>query len=320
MKPNSKFLKTSLITATLIFCASWAQAQDWKPAGPVKMIIAFAAGGGADTQARLVAQTISEKTGWKIEPQQVLGKGGLNAAAALKKEPADGTAIAMVVTETLAYDAISSKAKGLQLEDFTPLATTAEFQLGLVAMAKGKFASWEAVKAASKAGTPSRFGTASQRQADMAYHLSRQTGIKFNIVSVKGGAAIMNGLVAGDLDIGWVAGAQTKAVASGDMVNIARGIATPLAMSPNAPSIKELGGKFYLDGYFMFIAPKGMPAQVREAWGKAIREALETKDTPANKLVVKGFGSPAVITGAKLDAYMRGAVSDVQALMADVAK
>lgn len=318
MKSTRQFLNASLAIGVLALGSGLAHAEAWKPAGPIKLLIAFAAGGGADTQARLVAQTISEQTGWQIEPQQVTGKGGLTMAAALKKEPADGTAIGMAVSETLTYGAISTKAKGLQLNDFTSLATSAEFQLGLVAMAKGNFASWDAVKAAAKAGTPIRFGTASQRQADMAYHLSRQTGIKFNIVSVKGGAAIMNGLVAGDLDIGWVAGAQTKAVVAGDMVNIARGIENPLAMSPKAPSIKELGSKFYLDGYFMFIAPGGMPAEAREALANAIRNALETKDTPANKLVNKAFGGPAVLTGAKLDAYMKQAAQDVDALLTSV--
>ena len=108
-------LKAGLAAATLALgmtSATWA--EGWKPEGPIKMIIAFAAGGGADTHSRLVADELSAATGWEIIPEQVTGKGGVNALVALKDMPADGTAIAMVVTESIGYNAAA--AKGLLLE------------------------------------------------------------------------------------------------------------------------------------------------------------------------------------------------------------
>ena len=44
--------------------SSLADGHGWKPDGPIKMVIAFAAGGGADTQARLIAGDIQAATGW----------------------------------------------------------------------------------------------------------------------------------------------------------------------------------------------------------------------------------------------------------------
>ena len=41
-----------------------ATAQDWSPPGPIKLMIAFAAGGGADTQARLIAEELENRMGW----------------------------------------------------------------------------------------------------------------------------------------------------------------------------------------------------------------------------------------------------------------
>lgn len=93
-----KSLVKTTFAAALAFPAI---AQDWAPEGPIKMLIAFRAGGGADTSARLIAAEVEAATGWQIIPEQVTGKGGLNAALALMDMPADGTAIAMVVTETL---------------------------------------------------------------------------------------------------------------------------------------------------------------------------------------------------------------------------
>ena len=78
--------------AALMVSSSLAQAADWQPPGPIKLMIAFAAGGGADTQARLIAEALEEQTGWKFVPENVTGKGGVNLLNAMKGEPADGTA------------------------------------------------------------------------------------------------------------------------------------------------------------------------------------------------------------------------------------
>ncbi|MEC8204989.1 MAG: sulfatase-like hydrolase/transferase, partial [Pseudomonadota bacterium] len=43
---------------------------EWKPSGPITMMIAFAAGGGADTQARMIAEELEKRHGWKIIPEQ----------------------------------------------------------------------------------------------------------------------------------------------------------------------------------------------------------------------------------------------------------
>ena len=45
--------------------------------------------------------------------------------------------------------------------------------------------------------------------------------MEFNIIEVKGGKAVMNGVNAGEMDIGFMAGIQAKGVAAGDLVNFA---------------------------------------------------------------------------------------------------
>lgn len=315
-----RFLKSCAVLAATALAPVLAMADDWTPPGPIKLMIGFSAGGGADTQARLIAEAIEGKTGWNILPEQVTGNSGLNLLAALSKEPGDGSAIGMIVSETLAYNLVAAPESGLKAKDFTPLATTAAFQLGLVAMAGGEFDSWEKIQTAAAAGKTVRFGTATTRQGDMAYHLGKGAGIDFNIVSVKGGKAIMNGMRAGDLDIGWVAGAQAKPVAQGEMVNVARAIPTPLRETPDAPSITDLGSKFYLDGYFMFVAPQGLNPEAREAIAGAIEDALSDSETDAAKLVNRAFGGPTVITGDDLDAMLAKAAEDSRALLEDVAE
>jgi len=104
-----------------------AASHAWKPAGPIKMLIAFRAGGGADTQARMIAEELEARHGWKVIPEQLTGKGGANLAAAMKDMPNDGTVIGMAVTETFGYNMVSAKRAAYAQADFTPLSTTAGF-------------------------------------------------------------------------------------------------------------------------------------------------------------------------------------------------
>ncbi|MFC3612173.1 tripartite tricarboxylate transporter substrate-binding protein [Lutimaribacter marinistellae] len=275
--------------------ASAAQASEWTPPGPIKLMIAFAAGGGADTQARLIAEDLEAKLGWSFIPEQVTGKGGLNLAMAIKDEPNDGSVIGMVVTETLGYNMRAANA-GVTPEDFTAITTTAGFQMGIVSLSSKGWKSFDEMIAEAK-GQSLRFGTMSPKLADLAYLLGEAQGVEFNIVNVKGGKAVMNGVNAGDMDLGFMAGIQSKGVAAGDLVNLASALSEPLKQTPEAPTLADLGVPFNADGYFLFIGPKGMPAEARDAIAAAIGEVVTTEGMKSHGMISKAFGGAAVIAG-----------------------
>lgn len=288
---------------------------EWKPAGPIKLTIAFKAGGGADTQARLIAEHMEQSKGWKVIPENITGKGGVNALAALKDQPADGTAIAMLVTESLGYNLAAAPKARLKPSDFTPLTTTAGFQMGLVAKTAKGWTSIEDMVAAAKSGETIRFGAMSPKLADLAYLLGQKNDIEFNIVMVRGGKGVMNGLNAGDIDIGFGAGIQNKAIAAGDMVNLASGLSTRLNISPDAPTLAELGVPFNADGYFVMVAPAGLPDDARAALTDAIVASITEQGAKASGMINKAFGGPAVIRGAELDALIQDGYDSAGALM-----
>ncbi len=312
-----KILKAALLATFSVALISVAHADGhgWKPSGPIKMIIAFAAGGGADTQARLIADDIQTATGWEVIPEQVTGKGGVNALVALKDMPADGTAIAMVVTESLGYNAAASKGSGIVPSGFTGLTTTAGFQMGVVAKADKGWSSFEDMLAEAKNGNL-RFGTMSPRLSDLAFLLGEAQGVEFNIVQVAGGRAVMNGVQAGDMDLGFMAGIQRKGVASGDLVNLASALSEPLVQTPDAPTFADLGVQFNADGYFVFVAPGSMDPKARDAITAAIVEA--TKSGQASGMINNAFGGAVTIQGAELDALLQSDFESASALMAAV--
>lgn len=309
---NTRFLAAA---AALAITVAAPVRADWAPEGPITMLIGLAAGGGADTQARLIAEEVEARTGWRIIPEQAPGRGGLVLANRLRGEPADGTVIGMVPSDAVGYSMVVA-GDGMSLDSFTPLATTASFDMGVVALPGRGWTHIGDVFDAMRAGETIRFGVMSEKLADFATIIGEENDVTFNIVSVDGGAGVMNGVMAGDLDIGFVAGAQARAVAAGDMINLASALSRPLNMSPDAPMLTDFGVPFTLDGYFIFIAPAGLPDDARAAISGAIADVLNDPASRSNELVTRGFGGPSVLVGAELDSFVARNWSDSEAMIA----
>lgn len=309
-----KRLIASAVTAALVaVSAPTAIAQDWTPPGPIKMLIAFAAGGGADTQARMIATEIEAARGWKIIPEEATGKGGLNAVMALNSEPKDGTAIAMIVTETLGYNMRAADAGGPDAA--TPIATTAGTEMAIVALSSKGYETLGDVIEAAKGGAEIRFGAMSPALADLAYVIGKTNGVEFNIISVQGGRAVMDGLNAGDMDVGFGAGIQASAVAAGDMVELASAGSKPLSGTPDAPLLSDYNVEFTNDTMFLFAGPAGMDPAARDAIAAAITEVLTKDGSEAAGFITKGFGGIDIRSGADLDALISTAHDQAGALL-----
>jgi len=304
----------ALALGSMTLAVTGASAADWTPPGPIKLMIAFKAGGGSDTQARLLAEELEKRHGWKIVPENVPGKGGAVLARTMKGMPNDGSVIGIAVTETFGYNMMATKNAGYTQADFTPLTTTTGFQMGIVALASKGWTTLDDMVAAAKGGEI-RFGTMSPRLADVTYLMGKHYGVDFNIVSVKGGRGIMNGLNAGDIDVGWGAGIQAKPVLAGDMVNIASAMNTRLKVSPDAPTFKELGFDMATEGYFLFTAPAGLPDDARTALTEAIAEIILDESTAANQFVTKAFGGAIAIKGAELETLLADDANGAKALL-----
>ena len=293
-------IKAAATAVAIAASASAAIAADWTPPGPIKLLVAFRSGGGADTHARLIAEELEARHGWKFIPEEVAGKGGLNMAAALKDAPADGTVIGLGVTEFFGYSMAATPKAGMKPADYTPIITTAGFQMGVVATSGRGWTTIDDAFAAAKAGETLSFGVMSPRLADLAYLLGKANGVDFNIVSLRGGKAVFDAINAGDVDMGFVAGLQTRAVAAGDMVNLASAITKPLNQSPDAPLLLDRGLEFDAEGEFLFVAPAGLPEEARAAMADAIEAVITDPNTKAGQMIAKAFGGAVAIKGDAL--------------------
>lgn len=314
-----KLFKLAAAAVVGLSMTTAASAADWTPPGPIKLMIAFAAGGGADTQARLISEELEARMGWQFLPEQVTGKGGVNLLKAMKDEPNDGTVIGMVVAESMGYNLYTANA-GMTPADFTSITTTAGAQMGIVSKSDKGWNDINDVIAAAKAGEQIRFGVMSPRLGDLAYLLGKANGVDFNIITVRGGRAVMNGVNAGDMDVGFMAGIQNKGVASGDLVNLASAMNKPLQQTPEAPMIADLGVPYDGNAFFMFAAPGGMPEDARNALASAIAEVASDESTKAGALIKRAFGGSLIIQGADLEAMVNTGFNESSVLLEEVSQ
>src|SRR5262245_17422332 len=75
------------------------------PSKPIRVIVGFAAGGGNDLFARLVAQKLTENLGQNVFIENKPGAGGRLAVDYAKNQPADGYTIMVAATGQMAIAA-----------------------------------------------------------------------------------------------------------------------------------------------------------------------------------------------------------------------
>ncbi|MEO1681509.1 MAG: tripartite tricarboxylate transporter substrate-binding protein [Pseudomonadota bacterium] len=308
-------LKGAVAALAVTLGAVGAQAQEWEPSGPIKLMIAFRAGGGADTMGRLLAEEIATRRGWEIIPENVTGKGGATMAVALKNEPADGLAIGVTVSEATTYNVQATRNPGYALEDFDYISTISGSQMGIIAKADRGWTTLGDVIEAAKAGESFSFGVMSQKLADAAYVIGKNNGVEFTTVMVQGGKGGLNGVVADDLDLAWAAGVQTPGVQAGDLVNLVSAEDGPLNISPDAPMLDAYNVPFTFGVKFIVVAPTGLPDDVKATYAAAVAEVLNDPDSKLSQFVTKAFSGPELLQGDDLTAFMQDGYDAAGALL-----
>ena len=111
---------------------------------------------------------------------------------------------------------------------------------------------------------------------------------------------MLNGLIAKDVDIGFISGIQVRAVEAGKLINVASAENARLRMSPQVPTLKELGIPYQFGVRFIAFAPKGIEQKARDAIAAAFKGVLDDEKSKARAYVDRAFGEPPLVTGDAL--------------------
>ena len=125
----TRSLKISSIFFTIILGLGAAIAQDF-PSRPVKVVVTFPPGGGADLTARIISTRLAEVWKQPVLVENRLGGGGNVGADHVLKSPADGYTILLLTASHIGNAAMLEKLTFDLLKDFTPVALSSDCTVG----------------------------------------------------------------------------------------------------------------------------------------------------------------------------------------------
>ena len=270
-----------------------AAAQSF-PNRPIQMIVPWAAGGGSDTGARIIAAGLEKELGQPINVVNRTGGNGITGHSAIANATPDGYTIGLATSEIASY-------KTLGLGDITPesfdlISRVTTIPAGITVKADGPYKTAADVIAALKA-SPKGELSASGTGTGGAWHLA-VAGLNTSLglpadhvkyVPSQGGAPALNELAAGGLSFVGVSPIEAKALADGGRVKVLAVMDTKrLSSFPDAPTLKEATGlDWTFVNWFSLVLPKGVPADIR---AKLIDAAAKAHARPEVQQTLKDRG------------------------------
>ena len=187
--------------------ARGAQAQEANyPSRPVHVLAAAAPGGNPDVLARLLSQRLAEVLDQPFVVENVPGAGGILAAKRIADASPDGYMLMLNDSGALAININMSPDATYKLKDFTPITALATVPTALVIIpsvpANNVNGFIALAKAKPDAMTYGSAGGGSIHHLTMEIFAER-TGIKLLHVPYRGGSALVNGLLTGEIQAGW---------------------------------------------------------------------------------------------------------------------
>jgi tripartite-type tricarboxylate transporter receptor subunit TctC len=125
------YLLAAATAAVLINAAGRAAAQTY-PTRPIRFVVPFAAGGGVDLTARIVAQKMSEGLGQPILIENRTGAGGIVGADVVAKSPPDGYTFLVTTSGHTILPSLSKTLPWDPVKDFSPVSKVVSYPLLLV--------------------------------------------------------------------------------------------------------------------------------------------------------------------------------------------
>ena len=289
--------------AVLAACSiAFSAAQAAWPEKPITITVGFGAGGTTDVAARAAGELVSKKLGQPVVIENKPGAGGAVAATALTKQAPDGYNLVALTSTTIALDP-QMTALGYGFDDFTYIAAIGDFPEGFIALPKHGWKTLSEALAASKASGKLNYASTTSLDRMMTKVLGKKTGVTLVPVPTKGGAEAVTQVLGGHVDLAYSSGAYYPQAKAGNLSVLAVLSDKRVAGLPEVPTLMELGYGVSSVNLILYVAPKGLPADVKAKLIEAFAEAGKDPSTVA--LMEKRSLNNIVLTGDELTKTMK---------------
>lgn len=277
------FIRQSIIGAAAAFglISGTAIAANAFPDKPVTIMVGYGAGGGVDTISRTASKALSKSLGQPIVVQNRPGAGGGLAVTALKSMPADGYTLVATTSTTLTFDP-HAKDVSFKVGDFEYIAAYGIFPEALVALpGRGWKTFADTIAEAKKKSDGLTYASTTSIDRVVMAAIAKKEGVKIRPVPTKGGAEAVAQTLGGHVDFAYSSGTYYAQAKAGKL-HVLAGLGTKRIVGfPDAPTLGDLGYDASSVNMILFLAPKGIPAEVKTKLIAAFKEAGKSGDLHA---------------------------------------
>ena len=263
-----------------------ALAQDNWPNRPIRFIVAFAAGGAADTAARAIGAKVQELIGQSVVVENRTGGNAIVAANALLQSPADGYTFLVDAANQITNPILMRDIGFDYMTAFRPVTRLAVFPQ--VIAVKNDFPARTIQEFIQRARErPGTISVGTPPAAGMAHLALAQFQMQANIQLIhapdRGGADAARDIAAGSVDAVLITTSSIRPpVQSGRARTLAVTSRERVASTPDVPSLHESGFQgFDMNDWNGLFAAAGTPAIAIQRLQQAVAQAARDPATRA---------------------------------------
>jgi tripartite-type tricarboxylate transporter receptor subunit TctC len=290
------------LAAFVLLALSAFAATTTFPTKPVRFVVGYAPGGGADTLARITGRALSERWGQPVIIENRAGAGGVIAASLVASAPPDGYTFLLITTNHTVPSAEYRNASYDPIKSFTPIVEIAYIPGALLVNPNLRVSSLkELIDLAKSKPGELNFGSTGPGTAQfMDMHLlMRAAGIKLVNVTYKGAGPILVALLANEIQLTvQPITAYLETIRAGKVRALAITGKTRSRLLPNVPTYIETGavrGFEPSENWYGIVAPAGLSKEIVRKLHDDLVSAINAPDVQrlmADQGYVTVAGSP----------------------------
>jgi tripartite-type tricarboxylate transporter receptor subunit TctC len=271
-----RLLIAGLMTAVTSNVAMAQTPASW-PTKPIRLVVPFPAGTGADVVGRLLSDQLAKQLGQPVVVDNKAGAAGMIGAEEVAKSRPDGYTVLMAVNSFMTMNPhIYRKMRYDALKDFSPVMQLTSASYVLITGPASPLRSMNGLIDAAKAN-PGKIEFASLGAGSATHvimeHAADLAGIKLHHVPFKttGLTEVMSGLI----PIAFEPIATAVPVVSTGKVR-ALAVTSPKRASvlPDVPAMSEFLSGFNGDGWHAVVVPAGTPGPIIERLHRELKTIM----------------------------------------------
>ncbi len=307
--PRRQFLQLTAAALACPVALRNARAQSY-PSRPLRWIVGFPPGGGADIVSRIMAPWLSERLGQPVVIENKPGASSNISVHAVVNSPPDGYTLLFIPASAAVNVTLYDNLPFNLLRDIAPVSGLIDFPLVMIANPNIPARTVPELIAYAKANpgkiSIGSFGTGST--SHVAGELFKlMAGVNMVHIPYRGGAAMVADIIGGQVQVG-------IDVLTGPLAHIRAGTVRALAMAgstrsellPGVPLIGDTVPLYVANSWCGIGVPKGTPPDIVERLNREINAGL--KDPVVKARLANVATTPIIYSPAEFGAYMTAEV------------